>query len=398
MPPNKQKIAYALFTVLSFGLVGVGIVLPSWIAFQVGGSKLVGLILLASSLAGVLLAPAAGHLVDKHDRKAMSAIGQATRAIAMLLVGFAEGSSALWGAILLIVSSIAGAFGFAVLSGSLGGLLQRIIPAEERAGFALRMSVAKQIGIACGTGAAGIALYYLGSSAAAYLFGAISFICIGLLRVLPTSQYHSHGTATGGFLASNLEALRYFLRRPECLAAVLFTGLSYSIVQVTNLLLPGFVTNSLHGDSSLFGMLEMVAALAGAASALLVSGKRIAELLRRRMIPILVMSGLSLVAFSFSQISLIAVITYCASGMLWSVCRALASANFLIVVDNEMIGRAQGFSTLLTSAFGGIIYLVPIMLPAVGEADLYLGYGLAIILCVVLVSFLARPRSIPIRE
>ncbi|RWX20180.1 MFS transporter, partial [Rhizobium leguminosarum] len=144
MPTNKQKIAYALFTVLSFGLVGVGIVLPSWIAFQVGGSKLVGLILLASSLAGVLLAPVAGHLVDKHDRKAMSAIGQATRAIAMLLVGFAEGSSALWGEILLIVSSIAGAFGFAVLSGSLGGLLQRIIPAVERAGFALRMSVAKQ--------------------------------------------------------------------------------------------------------------------------------------------------------------------------------------------------------------------------------------------------------------
>ncbi|MBY5346063.1 MFS transporter [Rhizobium leguminosarum] len=298
MRTNQQKIAYALFTVLSFGLVGVGIVLPSWISFQVGGSKLVGLVLLTSSLAGVLLAPVAGHLVDKYDRRAMSAIGQATRAGAMLMVGFADGSSALIGEILLIVSGIGGAFGFAILAGSLGGLLQRLVPAEERAGFSLRMSVAKQVGIACGTGAAGIALYYLGSSSAAYLFSAITFISIGLLRMLPTSQSHSRGTVKVSFLASNLEALRYFLRHPECFAAVLFTGLSYSILQVTNLLLPGFVTNSLHGDSSLFGTLEMVAALAGAASALLLSGKRVAEILRRRTTTILVVSALSLIAFS----------------------------------------------------------------------------------------------------
>ncbi|NKL37145.1 MFS transporter [Rhizobium leguminosarum bv. viciae] len=398
MATNEQKTAYALFTVLSFGLVGVGIVLPSWIAFQVGGSKLVGLVLLTSSFAGVLLAPAAGHLVDKHDRRAMSAIGQATRASAMLLVGFADGSSALVGEIVLIVSGVGGAFGFAILSGSLAGLLQRLVPTEERASFSLRMSVAKQIGIACGTGAAGIALYYLGSSSAAYLFSAISFVCMGLLRTLPTSQSHSRGTATEGFLASNLEAIRYFLRHPECFAAVLFTGLYYAIIQVTNLLLPGFVTNNLHGDSSLFGTLEMAAALAGAASALLLSGRRVAELLRQRMAPILVISALSLIAFSFSQTPLVAVITYCASGMLWSVSRSLASANFLIVIDTQMAGRAQGFSTLLSSAFGGIIYLVPVTLPAAREADLYVGCGFAIIFCVVLVRLLATSRSIAADE
>ncbi|MBN9561770.1 MAG: MFS transporter [Alphaproteobacteria bacterium] len=392
MRTNEQKIAYALFTVLSFGLVGVGIVLPSWVAFQVGGSKLVGLVLLTSSLAGVFLAPAAGHLVDKHDRRSMSALGQATRAGAMLLVGFADGSSALVGEILLIVSGVGGAFGFAILSGSLGGLLQRLVPVEERASFSLRMSVARQIGIACGTGAAGIALYYLGSNSAAYLFSAISFGSVGLLRTLPTSQPQSGETGTGAFLASNLEALRYFLRRPECLAAVLFTGLSYAIIQVTNLLLPGFVTNSLRGDSSLFGTLEMVAALAGAASVLLLSGQRVAELLRQRMTPILVISALSLIAFSLSQTPLLAVFTYSASGMLWSVSRSLANANFLIVIDNQMIGRAQGFSTVLSSAFGGMIYLVPVILPAAREADLYVGCGLAIILGVVLVRLLAKRR------
>ncbi|TDK31816.1 MFS transporter [Rhizobium deserti] len=396
MRTNEQKIAYAIFTILSFGLVGVGIVLPAWIAFQVGGSKLVGLVLLTSSLAGVLLAPLAGHLVDKHDRRTMSAVGQATRAAAMLLVGFADSSPALVGEILLILSGIGGAFGFSILSGSLGGLLQRLVPAEERASFSLRMSVAKQIGIGCGTGAAGLALFYLGSSPAAYMFSAISLVCISLLRALPASQPQSRGTASGGFLQSNLEALRYFLRNPECFAAVLFTGLSYSIIQVTNLLLPGFVINNLHGDSSLFGTLEMVAAIAGAASALLLSGRRVAERLRQRVSPILVISAVSLIAFSVSQTPTVALITYCASGMLWSVSRSMAGANFLIVIDNQMTGRSQGFSTLLSSVFGGMIYLVPITFPEAREADLYVGCGLAIIFCVLLVRFVAKPGRIAV--
>lgn len=36
--------------------------------FHIGGSGLVGLVLLSSSVAGLVLAPVAGHLVDRHDR------------------------------------------------------------------------------------------------------------------------------------------------------------------------------------------------------------------------------------------------------------------------------------------------------------------------------------------
>ncbi|WP_155651224.1 hypothetical protein [Burkholderia stagnalis] len=42
-------------------------------------------------------------------------------------------------------------------------------------------------------------------------------------------------------------------------------GLAFSVIQITNLLLPGLVIHKLKADSSLFGLLEMAAAITGMA-------------------------------------------------------------------------------------------------------------------------------------
>jgi MFS family permease len=76
----------AVISFLSFSLVGVGVVPPSWIAFHIGGSKLVGLVLLASSLTGLLLAPFIGHIVDRHERRQVAMAGQTIRTCGLMLI------------------------------------------------------------------------------------------------------------------------------------------------------------------------------------------------------------------------------------------------------------------------------------------------------------------------
>lgn len=68
-----QRRCFIGFSSISFFIVGAGIVMPAWVAFDVGGSNLVGLVLLASSVAGFALAPLSGHLVDRHNHLRVTA-------------------------------------------------------------------------------------------------------------------------------------------------------------------------------------------------------------------------------------------------------------------------------------------------------------------------------------
>jgi MFS family permease len=375
--------AYALFTFLSFTLVGIGIVLPSWVAFESGGSQLVGWVLLASSLSGVVLAPLAGHLVDRGNRNRMAMVGQALRSLGMAVTAAAAVLPESPAAVALVAAAVMGSFGFAVLSGSLSGILQDLIPAERRTSFVLRLSVARQVGIALGTGIAGLAIHQIGASATAISFAVVGSACILLLRYVPTATIATGTSVQPGLLAANLKALRYLIAHPACMIASITVGLAYSVVQVTNLLLPGFVADSLHGGSALFGTLEMTAAIAGAVSVMAVSTERIARLLQERTLAVLAAAGLALVAFSFATADWVATIVYALAGILWSLARALANAYLLLVVDNAMIGRIQAFTTLITSACGGLIFLLPTLIPAATEASLYLGCGVAIIACAI---------------
>jgi MFS family permease len=394
MPLLNATRAYAHFTFLSFTLVGVGIVLPAWMAFQVGGSRLVGWFLLASSLSGVALAPLAGHLVDRSNRNHMAMVGQAIRSLSMAVTAAATVLPEVQAAAALVVAAVMGSFGFAVLSGSLSGILQELIPAERRTSFVLRLSVARQVGIAFGTGIAGLAIHQIGASPTAISFAVVGSACILLLRHMPTTTVATATSVRQGVLASNLKALRYLVAHPACMIAAITVGLAYSVVQVTNLLLPGFVAQSLQGGSALFGTLEMTAAIAGAVSVMVASTERITGLLQERTLAVLATAGVALVAFSLTTTDWGAIVFYALAGMLWSISRALAHAYLLLVVDNAMIGRTQAFTTLITSACGGLIFLLPTLAPAAREAELYFGCGVIILICAITLSlWRSLPRS-----
>ncbi|WP_287161445.1 MFS transporter [Mesorhizobium sp.] len=358
-----ERPLFIAFSCASFFIVGVGIVLPAWIAFHGGGSRLVGLVLLSSSVAGLLLAPVAGHLVDRHDRGTVTVAGQMIRALGLLLLAPTGIVADSLSPVLLIVSGVLGAFGFALLSGSLSGILQAIVPQAQRMGFALRLSLFNQAGIAIGTGAAGLAIDRLGSPMSALLFALVALACLPMLKMITSHSGNVQSSQRLSLIPASRQALSYLLNNPHSLSAAVTVGLAFAVIQITNLLLPGFVTRSLSGDSGLFGLLEMTAAVAGMLALAVVGIASIAERLRNLTPTILIAAGASLILFSLATSPAVAVVLYCVAGMLWNVARAAANGHLLTVVDTTMIGRVQAFTTLLTSGFGLAIYLLPTIVP-----------------------------------
>ncbi|WP_314962684.1 MFS transporter [Bradyrhizobium cosmicum] len=374
------------FSSASFFIVGVGVVLPAWIAFHAGGSSLVGLVLLSSSVAGFVLAPLSGYIVDRHSRLTVTAAGQAIRTFGLFTLAFVEVLPEGLSPPLLVLSGVLGAFGYALLAGAMSGLLQSIIPESERMAFNTRLSFFNQAGLAMGTGVAGYAIDRLGSATAAVLSACIALAILPLLGTLTRTPSGRRSMKGLNPLSASREAFRYLLDEPQSLSAAITVGLAFAVIQITNLLLPGFVIHSLGGGSDLFGMLEMTAAIAGM-TALAIAGIPVfARKMAGATATVLAGAAASLIVLSFVTNPLVAILLYALAGMLWNLSRAAANGHLLTVVDSALIGRVQAFTTLLTGGLGALIFLLPTLVPNATEAGLYMACGVTIFIATALVG------------
>ncbi|MGV7213395.1 MFS transporter [Bradyrhizobium sp. UFLA05-112] len=396
MKPSGARLGLLTYLFISFILVGAGIVIPAWGAFHYGGTGFVGLVLIFTNGSTFALAPIAGHIVDKHDKRAVATAGQALRAIGFMgfslpeLLPHGVASSAI-----LIASGAIGGFGFSLQMGAISALTQMTVAAHDRARVSFQISLAKQTGIAAGTGLAGLSIDKFGSSTTAMLLAVLALVAVSCLSFMRLSALRSSTTGnTIGFFGASWRALRYLRQDAGALNATIAVGLAFSIIQTTNLLLPGFVVHELKGSTSLFGTLEMIAAAAGFAAVAGSAHHSLADKLSVAVIPLLVTAGLSLILFSFTNQRMIAVAVYALAGVLWSLSRAAADAALLTFVETAFIGRVQALTTLITAVVGLVVYSVPTIFAAFSEAQQYALFG-SVIAAVATGLYLFRPSHRP---
>lgn len=273
----------------------------------------------------------------------------------------------------------------------MSGILQSLVPETERMGFNMRLSFFNQGGLALGTGVAGYAINRLGSTTAAVLFACVAVSVLPLLGSLTGNGRPAKGL---NLLSASREALTYLLNEPESLSASVTVGLAFAVIQITNLLLPGFVVHSLGGGSHRFGTLEMTAAVAGMAALAVAGIPAVARRMARATTTVLAAAAGSLIVLSFATDPLVAIVLYSLAGMLWNLSRAAANGHLLTVVDSKLIGRIQAFTTLLTGGVGAPIFLLPTLLPNTAEAELYIACGVTILLAAALLDlWTGRCRS-----
>lgn len=379
----------ATATVLSFTAVGGGIVLPAWIGYGIGGSQLVGVMLLSVSLSGLLIMPITGHLIDRSRHLNMVMLGQSIRALSFLLLAIAPWAPTVVAIAILLLAGWMKAFAFAVIGGGTTGIIQALTSPDRRAPVVFRLASLRQIATACGTALAGVLIAW-SETLACLLFAVIALTANFPVSRIAFDKARARVSSSLGFVGATHEGLRYLASRTESLRASLAIAISYSAVQVTNALLPGYV-HQLGGDSTLYGTLESVAAAAGAGAVLLFSVGFIA----RRFVPWYIqmtgLTGILLCAFGYAGNVALAIVIYAACGALWNVSRTAAVTEMMAVTDSRFIGRVQAATALTSSAFGAAIALLPMLASDLGENTLYVICGMTIMIAAVLL--LAMPDS-----
>ena len=359
-------------------LIGVGLIVVSWIAINHASIALVGQLYFTGSAVSIGLSAVGGVLVDRQSRRSMILRSQSLRVIAActLLAGLQDEA---WLTPGLFSFTILSAAGPAISVGAMGGAFQSFFPADKRMNIILRLSIVGQAGFILGTGASGLMLHLWDAQTCVMIFIAIS---IGLLLL---GEYFTRGMSQApertrvSFSEDWRAGLRYAFETRQIFPLMMGVALLFSVAQMTNTLVPGFVRDTLHAGSDVFGLLE-AAWSAGGGLILAVSAT-----LQRRAYKswfeflLLALLGMTMIGFSLSQWVSLSVIIYAIMGGLFSLSRALCNGRLLMLTDPAQIGRTQALSAMLTSAMGMAVYLLPTLVTINDISLYYRAWGIAII-------------------
>src|SRR5690606_18265596 len=156
-----------------------------------------------------------------------------------------------------------------------------------------------------------------------------------------------------------LAGVRSACRNRHVAVSILAASLLFCIAQLTNLLAPVFVKETLERGSDLYGMLESAWSAGGAALLLLVSLNSAAASRERVEFLLLIAIGLLMIVFAATRNIPSLVVLYAILGGLFSLTRALCDGRLLALVSTEEIGRVRSASVMLSSFTGIVIFLAP---------------------------------------
>lgn len=338
------------------GLFFVGV---SWLILSAGGSALdVGVYLALSSVAGVVLSPIYGIVVDRYSAKSLCLIADVARAAVVLLLAALAGSGSLSFPIIL-------ACGFALFAGDrlfwpASAALVRSVATDGRLAKAYSvMSLAGQAGTVMGAGLSGLIIEAWGYQ---WLFAidAATFL-ISAWMVSLQRPGHAAPSSTPvvpwSYLAGLLQGFHHFAQSRISRLLFLQLGLVYALYYATNTLLPVFVKQSLHGTPTDFGIIDGGWALGAVACGAVLSAWPWQAAWRSLVIATVWAQACA--ALLFSQVDGVAqaAVTYLVLGFFFTASKTMLETQFQISMPRDVQGRARSAFSFVMSWVSLIIYL-----------------------------------------
>jgi MFS family permease len=326
----------------------------SWLVYEMTRSPLkLGAVQFSGQIPAFFLAPVAGVLSDRLDRRRTLFVTQAVAmAQAVLLVLLmASGHIEIWHIVVLsAVLGVVNAFDMPTRQAFL------IDMASNRADLpnvvALNSSMVnltRLIGPLLG----GL-LIAAGGVMACFLANAISYVAVivalAAMRHLPVRPRHANGAVWRGLV----EGFAYAFGFPPIRALLALVAMTSLLGLSVTILLPVFAKDVLHGNARLYGYLSGASGIGSLAAALYLASLRTVLGLGRKIAWSTGVLGASCVAFALSRnapVSLVVLVIYGFSMML-----LMAGCNTLLqtVVDDDKRGRVM---SLYTMAFMGTVPL-----------------------------------------
>jgi hypothetical protein len=188
------------------------------LAIEHGGALAVLGVLLAHTVPRALVAPWAGRVADRHDRRTVLVLGSVVRGTTVLGMAAAAAMQAPgWVQALLVARMAAGAF----VDAAAGAAVPRLVPAARLAGAHALLGTTWSVTFAVGVAAGGLVTATLGPVGAlladALTFFAAAAVYAGLPRLRPAASEPSALRSAGSFG----EALAFMRTRPSLLRVAL---------------------------------------------------------------------------------------------------------------------------------------------------------------------------------
>ncbi|QAB01136.1 MULTISPECIES: MFS transporter [Agrobacterium tumefaciens complex] len=328
----------------------------SWSAMQAGGDfSSVGQVLLWGNVAGLIVSPFSGVLIDKNDRKLIALSAAALFSISMMAFAViahqAHGMPIFW-----LLSIVAG-LGQAIVIPTQEAIIQGATPEELRRSLAPTLNMVRQAGLILGTLIGGFLVWLsptMGFCAAAATMTTSAL----LLLSISDKVLHNSKPSARQFFQGLVEGAR-FMKQPAILSYAIISVSAYAVGQISNSVLPGYIEQVLSLSAWHFGVVDSMWSLGAFGTALAIARS---ETLKDR--PWLARFGLVVMAGSFVVLSvihsfLITIVMFLAMGLGFSVSKILSDSYLLVSVPNQYFGRVRSNLSTFTSLMGILIYALP---------------------------------------
>ncbi|MWC29616.1 MFS transporter [Paenibacillus sp. MMS18-CY102] len=335
--------------VSGFG-VGMSTIGANWYLMDRTGSiTSVGLMLSLNVIAGFLVSAFAGTFVDKWNRKSILLWANVVRAVALLLIAGAFLGTGFHVEYLYAFAAING-MGWALYMSASRSLVQELLTEKELIHGNSLIEISLQVGMFMAGGLSGFLYKYIGFEAI-LLLNAAAFLISSLF--LSRISYSALPAAQEGasFYDSFKAGIHYLAERPSLFVLGIVSIIPLVTTMVFNVVLPGYVSTAVGGDSVVFGLSDMCYGIGG-----LLSGFLAAPLARRMsqhgtILLIFLVSVVNLVAIAFNSTVLLLYLGSVIIGLTNSSLRILITTTLMESVSKSYMGRAtsvwMGISLLL---------------------------------------------------
>lgn len=367
-------------SMLAFVAFFMSTIAQSVVAFDLtGNNRDVGAVVFGQGLAMIVLAPFGGALADRMSKRMLLVVSQAVIGAVFFVTGVLIGLDAI-----SILALSAGSFVIGTMFSLLGPTRQAyvgyLVEPERRGNAVALQQVALNAGRVGGPflAAALLATPFVDASGTYLFMGAMYLAAMVTLALLPAAP----GRATGGgigLMQDVLIGVRYVARNPRLRALVL----QFVLVMLAGFpfvaVMPAFVENTLHSDTSTFGLLMGISAIGGLIASLLVA--QIADSARAPHVIVVGCGGFgaSLILTGLAPSILLAAMAMFAVGLTSGAFQTLNNAVIVREAATEYYGRVMSLTMMAFAGFGVIALPVGFAADAVGERPTLVAMGIAVI-------------------
>ncbi|MNK84825.1 enterobactin exporter EntS [compost metagenome] len=341
---------YFIADIISGFGVGMSTIGANWYLMdRTGSMTAVGLMLSLNVIAGFLISAFAGTFVDKWNRKTILLWANVVRAAALVMIASAFLGTGFHIEYLYAFAVVNG-MGWALYMSASRSLVQELLPEEELIHGNSLIEISLQVGMFMAGGLSGVLYKYIGFEAI-LLLNAAAFLVSSLFLSRISYSALAAEEAEASFFESFKAGIGYLAKRPSLFVLGIVSIIPLVTTMVFNVVLPGYVSTSVRGDSVVFGLSDMSYGLGGLLSGFLAVplAKRLSQ--HGTILIIFLVSVLNLVAIAFNSTVILLYIGCVLIGLTNSSLRILITTALMESVSKSYMGRAtsvwMGISLLL---------------------------------------------------